>query len=430
VKILICAEFFHPSVGGVQEVVKQIARRLAANGHNITIATTKIPNRTSDDFEKIKIESFSISGNLVNGISGEVDRYINFVKQGGFDVLFIYAAQQWTFDALIDLFDEINAKKVFVPCGFAGLFDQNYTEYFIKMPSILNKFDSLIFHSKTYRDYVFAEEHSVKNLFFIPNGADNAEFETPSKGFRESRNISKDELLIMTNGSLNGAKGHLEVTQAFTLLDYHAPVTLILNGNKMSRHGRSIWSKFKPIDWLSLKQFSKSKIIFYLLRLRGRKNYFEMLNLLIREINSGKFGENKKIFLTDLPRDQLISCYFESNLFVFASNIEYSPLVLFEAAAAGLPFLSVAVGNVAEIVEWSGGGIICPSLTNSNGYTSVEINILAQQMELLLNNKDEMYRLGQNGRTAWKEKFNWDYISSEYEAIFLRLLNNATKQKI
>jgi len=155
-----------------------------------------------------------------------------------------------------------------------------------------------------------------------------------------------------------------------------------------------------------------------------------MLNLLIREINSGKFGENKKIFLTDLPRDQLISCYFESNLFVFASNIEYSPLVLFEAAAAGLPFLSVAVGNVAEIVEWSGGGIICPSLTNSNGYTSVEINILAQQMELLLNNKDEMYRLGQNGRTAWKEKFNWDYISSEYEAIFLRLLNNATKQKI
>ena len=89
----------------------------------------------------------------------------------------------------------------------------------------------------------------------------------------------------------------------------------------MSLHGRGIWSKFKQIDWLSLKQFLKSKIIFYLLRLRGRKNYFEMLNLLIREINSGKFGENKKIFLTDLPRDQLISCYFESNLFVFASNI-------------------------------------------------------------------------------------------------------------
>ena len=42
----------------------------------------------------------------------------------------------------------------------------------------------------------------------------------------------------------------------------------------------------------------------------------------------------------------------------------------------------------------------------------------------------KLYQLGQNGRAAWKEKFNWDYISSEYEAIFLGLLNNATKQKI
>ena len=421
-----CAEFFYPSVGGVQEVVKQIARRLAANGHNITIATTTIPNRTSNEFGKIKIESFSISGNLVNGISGEVDRYRNFVRQGDFDVLFIYAAQQWTLDALVDFFDEINAKKVFVPCGFSGLFDQNYTEYFIKMPSILNKFDSLIFHSKTYQDYVFAEEHAVENLFFIPNGADNSEFETPSKGFRESRNISTDELLIMTNGSLNGAKGHLEVTQAFALLDYDTPVTLILNGNQMSLHGRGIWSKFKQIDWLSLKQFLKSKIITYLLRLQSQENYFKKLNLLIREINSGKFGENKKIVLTDLPRNQLISCYFESNLFVFASNVEYSPLVLFEAAAAGLPFLSVDVGNVVEIVEWSGGGIVCPSLTNSNGYTSVEINILAQQMESLLKNEQKLYQLGKNGRIAWKEKFNWDLISSKYEAVFMNLLNDKT----
>lgn len=425
-KILICAEFFHPSVGGVQEVVKQIARRLAANGHEITIATTKIPARILDNFEKIKIESFSISGNLANGISGEIDRYRSYVKEGDFDILFIYAAQQWTFDALIDILDEINAKKVFVPCGFSALYDDNYTDYFARLPAVLNKIDGLIFHSKTYRDYVFAKEHSLGNLFFIPNGADNVEFEIPIKGFRLNNSIADDETLLMTVGSLNGAKGHLEIAEALSLLNYDKPITLILNGSQMPRHNPSFMSKLKGLDMASLKRLIKSKLFAYISRWRGRRSYFEKLDLFIKEVNRGKYGKNKRVLLTDLPRDQLISCYFESDLFVFASNIEYSPLVLFEAAAAGLPFLSVSVGNVPEIAEWTKGGVVCPSETNNNGYTSVNVAVLSKQIELLLNNTDEMYRLGKNGRTAWKEKFNWDLISSEYEAIFVNLLNNKT----
>ena len=420
-KILICAEFFHPSVGGVQEVVKQIARRLAANGHEITIATTKIPARTLDSFEKIKIESFSISGNLANGMSGEIDRYRSYVKEGDFDILFIYAAQQWTFDALIDFFDEINAKKVFVPCGFSALYDENYKDYFARLPEVLNKIDSLIFHSKTYRDYVFAKEHSLENLFFIPNGADNVEFEIPLKGFRLNNSIDDDETLLMTVGSLNGAKGHLEVAEALSLLNYDKPITLILNGSQMPRHNSTLMSKLKSLDRASLKHLVKSKLFAYISRWRGRRGYFEKLDLLIKEVNLGKYGKKKRILLTNLPRDELISCYFESDLFVFASNIEYSPLVLFEAAAAGLPFLSVSVGNVTEIVEWTKGGVLCPSKTNNNGYTSVDVAVLSEQIELLLNNKDEMLRLGRNGRATWKIFFNWDVISTQYETIFLRL---------
>jgi glycosyltransferase involved in cell wall biosynthesis len=425
-KILICCEFFYPSIGGVQEVIKQIARRLAANGHEVTIATTKIPARTLDNFEKIKIESFSISGNLANGISGEIDRYRSYVKQGNFDVLFIYAAQQWAFDSLIDILDEVKAKKVFVPCGFSGLYDHNYIDYFARLPAVLNKFDSLIFHSKNYRDYVFAKEHSLGNLFFIPNGADNVEFEIPTKGFRLNNNIADDETLLMTVGSINGAKGHLEVAEALSLLNYDEPITLILNGSQMPRHNSSLMFKLNGFDMASLKRLIKSGLFAYISRWRGRKSYFEKLDLFIKEVNRGKYGKNKRILLTDLPRDQLISCYFESDLFVFASNIEYSPLVLFEAAAAGLPFLSVSVGNVPEIAEWTKGGVVCPSKTNNNGYTSVNVAVLSKQIELLLNNKDEMYRLGKNGRTAWKEKFNWDIISSQYEAIFFSLLNDKT----
>ena len=67
----------------------------------------------------------------------------------------------------------------------------------------------------------------------------------------------------------------------------------------------------------------------------------------------------KRVILTDLERQDLIQAYLAADLFVFASRIEYSPLVLFEAAAAGTPFLTVPVGNADEIVRWTGGGVLC-----------------------------------------------------------------------
>lgn len=411
-----CAEFFHPSVGGVQEVVKQIAIRLAAKGHEITIATSKIPNRKFNVYKKIKIKSFSVSGNFVSGIIGEVQEYKNFVKFGDFDILFIYAAQQWTFDVLIDIFDEIKAKKVFVPCGFSCLFDDNYERYFQRFPSILKKFNSLIFHSTKYRDYIFAKNHNIRNLSFIPNGADNYEFNKFSRGFRKSFNISKNDLLLMTNGTINGAKGHLEVAQAYALLDILAPTKLILNGNKMpSNKIRSIFN---------IKNFN----LINLLRLIFHKSYFKKLNILVREVNAGKFGKNKKIYLTDLPRNKLISCYFESNLFVFASNVEYSPLVLFEANAAGLPFLSSDVGNSAEIAKWTGGGKVLPSTTSINGNSSVDIDLFSKEIKLLLEDKNKLNQLSKNGRNAWREKFNWDTIALMYESIFKNLITSSAKK--
>jgi L-malate glycosyltransferase len=45
--ILLCCEFYAPSVGGVQEVMRQLAERLAARGHSVTVATTSIPERKS-----------------------------------------------------------------------------------------------------------------------------------------------------------------------------------------------------------------------------------------------------------------------------------------------------------------------------------------------------------------------------------------------
>ena len=106
-----------------------------------------------------------------------------------------------------------------------------------------------------------------------------------------------------------------------------------------------------------------------------------------------------------------------ADLFVFASNVEYSPLVLFEAVAAGTPFVLVPVGNAEEIARWTGGGMICPATRDENGYTRVDPSVLAREMGLCMGNPDMLARLGAAGKERWRRMFTWQSIAPRYEAI-------------
>jgi len=426
-KILFCSEFFFPSIGGAQEVVKQLSVRFSKAGHTVEVATTYLDNRKKNYYHGIKINSFRISGNYSNGINGDTSSYINFVLNSNFDLIFIYAAQQWTLDCLIGLLDKVKAKKVFVPCGFSGLYLDQFKNYFTIMPSVLDQFDHLIFHSKNYRDYKFAKNNSKTPVTLIPNAADNNEFKILKNGFRKKYNISSEEFVLLTVGSLTGSKGHLEVAKSFSLLNSKKNLVLILNGNRLNSPDFNINNIFNYIICFFSANILKKIVIKYINTLKHlfvtEKSYFSELNKLVNDINSGKHGRNKRVILFDLDRSDLISCYFESDLFVFASNIEYSPLVLFEACAAGLPFITVDVGNSVEIVKWTKGGVICPSFQLPNGNTFVSYDVLSKNIDKLISNKSLLISLGKEGRNSWEEKFNWDFVTRYYEKIFYELCN-------
>ena len=124
---LFCCEFYAPSVGGVQEVIRQIAERMIKRGHQVTIATTALESRDFKELNGVKIEEFVVSGNLVNGYSGEIDRYRDFVVNFPCDSLLIKAAQQWTFDALWADLVKIKARKIFIPLNKVLLTSSSFT---------------------------------------------------------------------------------------------------------------------------------------------------------------------------------------------------------------------------------------------------------------------------------------------------------------
>jgi glycosyltransferase involved in cell wall biosynthesis len=153
----------------------------------------------------------------------------------------------------------------------------------------------------------------------------------------------------------------------------------------------------------------------WVLRLFGY-SVVETLDQVIRRINSGK--ADRKARLVDLPRNELVQAYLNSDLFVLASKIEYSPLVLYEAAAAGLPFMSISVGNAAEIARWTGGGIVIDAPMDARGYTQVDPGQLCREMARLIAHPELLAKLGRHGRRSWEHRFTWDKIAALYEQVF------------
>lgn len=420
-KVLFAVEFYHPSIGGAQVVVGQLAERLAGAGHDVTVVTTRSAERTTDIHNGVRVVGFDVRGNCAVGICGEVRAYQDFLIHTLADVFFVYAAQQWTFDAAIPVLGGIQCAKVFVPCGYSGLYRTEYADYYQHIPDVLRQMDAVIYHAESYRDLDFAKAHGLSNHVIIPNGADTKEFSVPlNPGFRSDIGAKEQDVLLLTVGAFTGSKGHREVLEAFTLADFgDRSAFLILNGNHPICSSNSVVAELlnlaQEIGWFRAIRHKVARLL-----MPWRYGKEDTLQACINQVNGGRFGK-KRVLKIDLPRDRLVQAFLQSDLFVFASNIEYSPLVLFEACAAGLPFLSVPVGNAREIADWTGGGTICEAPVDGLGYCSVAPSALARSIEVLMADPDMLMRLSSQGQASARQRYNWAALALEYENLFLSL---------
>jgi glycosyltransferase involved in cell wall biosynthesis len=374
VRILHAVELYPPAVGGAQEVVRQVSERLTARGHDVTVATRADPRREGSP----RVVEFNVGDNEVRGMTGDVDAYRRFVLNGDWDVVMIYAAQQWTCDALLPVLDSIPGRVVLAPCGFSALRDPAYAGYFASLRERLLEFDGLIFHSDSYQDIEFARQAGAERLHVIPNAADEREFGSlPERGaFRAAHGLADDEPLLLTVGGHTGLKGH---AAAMATLRASEARTLAIVGNTPTGRGC----------------LPQCRVRAAATRLTGRR-----------------------VLLLDPPRAQVLDAYADADLFVFCSMVEASPLVLFEAMAAGLPFVSVDVGNAAEIADWSGAGVIVPSQRREDGLVEVEPRAVASAVDALLADPERRAAMGAAGRRAWEERFTWDTVAAQYESVY------------
>lgn len=420
--ILHTIEFYYPSVGGAQEVVRQISERLAARGHNVTVATTRLKNRKSGLINGVNIVEFDISGNAVGGIRGEAGRYQRFLIEGKFDIMMNYAAQQWSMDLVFPILDRIPYCKVMIPCGFSALYDPDFQKYFEQMPDWMRKYNHLVFHAGEYRDINFAREHQIEHYSIIPNGASKAEFEHEIPSFRRRYHIPEDAPMLLTVGSHTDMKGHRLCIDAFQQTDIKRASLVIIGNPLRSRVG--LWSLFiRPVlSAIKHRDFGRAAwLVKGLFSGTLGPGCLSDCNWQARKINQNKMNE-KRVLMLNPPRSDVVAAYQSADLFLLGSNIEYSPLVLYEAMASKTPFISLACGNAAEIVAWGGGGIIAPTIQKKEGYVDGDPAEFSRSIETLLKNSPELTRLADFGHTSWLDRFTWEKIALEYETLYQRLV--------
>lgn len=413
-RILHTVERYPPSIGGMQEVVRQLSERLARMGHDVTVATGRVEGRSGTVVNGVTIREFDVSGNLVEGLAGDVADYREFLSRGGFQVTTNFAAQQWATDVAITVLDSISGKKVFVPTGFSKLYSPAYRGYYRSMAGWMRRYDANVFLSETYRDASFAREQGIGNRVLIPNGAGEDEFlRDDGIDLRARLGIPGDAFLVLHVGAHTGDKGHREALAIYRKARI-ANAVFLLVGNDT---GGCLTSCRREAAALNLSAD---------FRRRG-----------------------KKVLVESLARADTVAAFRAADLFLFPSNIECSPLVLFECLASRTPFLSTDVGNAAEIAAWTSAGAILPTdkgpeeeraenpiveavrrvasavMPRSRpvppGHARARTDESAMMLEKLYADSDARGRMAEAGHEAWTKRFTWEKIARRYEALYAAL---------
>ncbi|MEK6794967.1 MAG: glycosyltransferase [Spirochaetota bacterium] len=422
-RILHTLENYHSSMGGMYEVVKRLSEGLVDLGHRVTVATNTHPDRHERKINGVNIVEFNVRGNAAQGMEGDIASYQDFLQHSNFDVVTNFAAQQWATDAMLPILRKITAKKVFVPTGFSGLHWPEYRDYFEKMKSWMKEYDATVFLSDDYRDVNFARENGIEKRVLIPNGASEEEFTAkPNIDIRKKLKIGKDTFLILHVGSHTGVKGHKECYEMFDAADIHNGVLLMV-GNFIGEG---------PAGTISLKRRIKNMIkavlsIFglYPRPVRQHVGCAELCSSAEKRYRTKWKRERcgKRLIVRSLTREETVAAYLAADLFLFPSNIECSPIVLFECMASRTPFIAADVGNADEIASWSNAGIVLPTEKDDNGFSHVDVSAAARALVSLYKDDDMRRRMQDAGYAAWKARFTWESITKEYERLYCGLVD-------
>jgi glycosyltransferase involved in cell wall biosynthesis len=371
-KILHTVNQYYPEVGGSEEAVRQVSERLVRLGHDVTVATGFSGKRSGHLINGVRIRDFRCSGNIVDGLRGEVDAYRTFLCDEQFDLMLNYGTQIWCTDLALGMLSAISAKKILVPCCYYRLEEPRYTSYFEDLPRYLKLYDAVIYFSERNDDCNFARTRGLTNGTIIPNATDPDEFPGSLRGaFRKQFHLN-EEVIVLNVSNHGWVKNHDFFWHCVPSIKQAGAVPILIGEPYAPA----------PLKWL--------KQCYAPCRLKGLRHTVPVLE--------------------GCPRKLVREAFADADIFLFGSRFECSPLVMFEAFASGTLFITTDCGNVAD------AGDIAHVVRN-------EVEAIGIIRDYIADRSRFRPRLDR-GIDLVREQHNWDSVTHRYEKLYKRILAN------
>jgi glycosyltransferase involved in cell wall biosynthesis len=388
-KILIACSTFPPQKNGVSHVVAAHAIGLARLGHDVTVVTGVDPARGSHVVDGVKVKEFDVRGNGMlfwGGYSGDVEGYRRYIASFQGDLIVCHCWQIWSTNLALEAFPALKCPKMLVSHGVSAkvliggslkgfLRWLAWKPYLAKLPELIRKLDHIVLLSDikdqaSFYDHELMHQMGYQNHSVIPNGADRELFEkaAPTAAtFRKKYALGTRSMLLYVS-NYDQRKNQQMAAEAFFRAALPNSV-LVFIGSELNAYAHKV------------RSFVRKR----------------------------RAADQEVLFLERLPIEDTASAFSAADLFICSSNWELQPLVLLEAMAAGKAFVSTDVGSVREMP----GGLIVSDARE-----------MAQAIRLLLSDDWSRIKLIQLGRRAIAEKYNWDDILRQYDALILELISS------
>ncbi len=125
-------------------------------------------------------------------------------------------------------------------------------------------------------------------------------------------------------------------------------------------------------------------------------------------------ADDRFVFHSNLPFDDIKSLYHAASLFVLPSHMEGLPTVLLEAMNARTPVITTAAGAIGDVITHREHGHILERPPRPES--------LAAAIQYYLDRPEERREIGRRNRAYVRGSFDWADVAEEIESVYDRAL--------
>lgn len=357
-KIIQVTPGYPPSIGGVQNCVKQLSEGLAKLGHEVTVFTcsggTKNKNSESGKNPAVHyLNSWQFAHTPIT-----LSLFFKLCSIPRDSIIHVHISQAFV-PEIVYLISKIR-KIPYVahfhldigPSGKLGFLLPIYKRLFL-MP-VLKSAQKVVVLTRQYKSLIRRRYHISRRVVIIPNGVDK-EFFFPTK-----KSTFQDNFNLLFVGRLSIQKRVDVLVASVPLIKNKITLHIVGEGELMSQINKMVTD-------------------------RGLNNVI---------LHGSKTGK------------RLLDFYRRADIFVLASRQEGLPLVLLEAMAGGVPIIASDVVGNHEFVGNTGLLVNPPTPEN-----------FAAQIDRLIEDKDLAHELSCRGRKRALQ-YSWSKIVTRFEKMY------------